>query len=261
MIEKIRKRPLVALFLIVDALLVVLVVNHFFPGPARDSHSTISQSQDARLEHTQADAENLRNLGATLYPEALPVRDFELRDNHGEAFTLDSMKGRWNLLFFGFTSCPDICPITMAELARFYQNIEDKSLLDDTNVILVTVDPFKDTPELLNSYVKSFNPDFIGLTGDYTSISRLARDLFVSHDVPPMGAAARERRQAEQAPSSHDGHTEHMPQSGDGEYAIEHSGHIAVIGPNGGYRAVFRFPHRYRDLIRSYPLLRESLER
>jgi protein SCO1/2 len=98
-----------------------------------------------------------------------PPRDigsFSLIDHHGEAFTPERLENQWTLLFFGFTNCPDICPTTMAFLDDFVASLEGTEV-SDTEVVMVSVDPARDTPERLASYVPFFNTDFTGVTGEF----------------------------------------------------------------------------------------------
>lgn len=82
------------------------------------------------------------------------------------------------LVFFGFTQCPDVCPITMARLARIYADLGEP---DDVQVVLVTVDPETDTPEVIANYARGFHPDFVGLSGSNPQIAVAARTFYVGY--------------------------------------------------------------------------------
>jgi protein SCO1/2 len=100
----------------------------------------------------------------TSYGEPYPVApSIELTRANGESFRLSDQRGRIVLLFFGYTSCPDVCPTTMAELKLVMDALGGAS--DSVQVILVTVDPQRDIPEKIQAYAEHFNPTFIGLTG------------------------------------------------------------------------------------------------
>jgi len=176
----------------------------------------------------------LRDLGATIYQQPRQLDRFELVDQHGSIFSSDRLRDRWSLLFFGFTSCPDICPLTMAELKQFYQLLKQAKTAPLPQIVLVTVDPQRDTPATMASYISSFNDEFIGLSGDAQSLSALAAQLYVAHTASPAAV-------------SHDG-----VETAEHEYTIEHSGHISVINPDGELYAVLRLPHRDRDLLAAY---------
>tara|TARA_R110002073_G_scaffold198795_1_gene357973 strand:- start:556 stop:1245 length:690 start_codon:yes stop_codon:yes gene_type:complete len=189
----------------------------------------------------QSEAE-LREIGATIYPDPRPISDFRLLDQAGEFFTKEYLQGHWNLVFFGFTHCPDICPLTMAELKQFYEN-PDLDRLEKPRIFLVTVDPLRDNPASMAAYLENYNSQFIGLSGDPEAIALLASELYVAYGEAPEGAIA----------MNHE-HDDALPQDreDDGNYLIEHSGHIAVINPSGEYVAVLRAPHRDRDLVTAY---------
>ena len=185
----------------------------------------------------------LREIGVTIYPEVRVLSDFRLLDQQGEFFTKADFQGHWNLVFFGFTNCPDICPFTMAELRQFYAGL-DFSEDVKPQVFLVTVDPGQDNPESMAAYLANYNEEFIGLSGDPGQIAQLAQELYVGYgDAVEPGAAA--------ASHEHEGlHSEVDVTEGD--YLIEHSAHISVINPQGDYYAVMRAPHRDQDLIKAF---------
>lgn len=180
---------------------------------------------------------DLRDIGVTVYPEARTLSEFRLLDQTGEFFTQADFEGHWNLVFFGFTHCPDICPLTMAELKQFYEGLE-LSEAQKPRIFLVTVDPRRDNPESMAAYLSNYNEDFIGLSGDPDAIAQLAEDLYVGY------------AEVSDAPPSHDHAAEE--EAAQDNYLIEHSGHIAVIDPQGDYYAVMRAPHRDRDLTTAY---------
>lgn len=100
----------------------------------------------------------------TLYAEPFPpAADFELTQADGTQFRLSDQKGKVVLLFFGYTSCPDVCPTTLAEMKMVLDKLGDAS--KDVQVVFVSVDPDRDTSEKMQAYVEHFNPSFIGLSG------------------------------------------------------------------------------------------------
>ena len=99
--------------------------------------------------------------------------DFKLTDHHGETRQLSDYQGKVVALFFGFTHCPDICPTTMADLAAAMKLMGKNS--NHVQVLFVTVDPERDTPEVLSQFVPSFDSRFIGLTGTAEEIDRVAK--------------------------------------------------------------------------------------
>ena len=156
--------------------------------------------------------DQLRELGFFHYPEYRPLSAFVLRDNEGVTVDETIFEGRWTLVFFGFTYCPDICPTTMGVLARATSKMSDPPA-----VILVSVDPERDTVSAMDAYVRSFSPTFRGLTGEFDQIVLLASQLNVAFGKVP-------------GPDP------------DG-YLVDHSASIAVINPKGKYVGFIKAPH------------------
>ena len=210
-------------FVVFDALLAIALVSLYL---ARSERELLTE---------------LREIGVTVYPQPIQLSEFELTDQFGNPFTEENLSGYWSILFLGYTNCPDICPLTMAELKQFYQRLDDPEIKDDLRIVLVSVDAERDTPETMANYVNSFNREFIGLSGDYDSISKLASQVFVAHSV------------AGKMPD----HSEHADDA-DAGYLIEHSSHLTIFNEAGELQAIVRQPVRDRDLLRAYRLLREK---
>ena len=131
----------------------------------------------------QHDSPGVALASGTWLPSERPVAQFALVDHTGARFTNEQLRGRPSLVFFGFTNCPHICPTTLAKLAQ----VKRESGVPGLRVILVSVDPERDTPEALKKYLAGFDPQFVGLTGDKRAIEGLARDLSVAmgrRDLP-----------------------------------------------------------------------------
>jgi protein SCO1/2 len=142
------------------------------------------------------------------------IGDFALVDHHGQPFNPARLEGRWSLIFFGFTYCPDICPTTLTFLNDFVANLEGTEA-EDTQVVMVTVDPARDTPAQLASYVPYFNPDFTGVTGEFMDIYRFATAL----------------------------NTPFRKVMGEGDnYQVDHSANVVLINPRGDYHGFFKAP-------------------
>ena len=112
-----------------------------------------------------------RNVNWTLYDVKghLPDLKFSLPGAGGKTVSSDDLKGKTVLLFFGYASCPDICPTTMAQLTAVLQNLGDKAR--DVRIVFVSVDPHRDTPDILQAYVDAFNKNAMGVTGDEKQIA------------------------------------------------------------------------------------------
>jgi protein SCO1 len=147
-------------------------------------------------------------------PRALPVLDLVGRD--GRALPVNLFADRWTLVFFGFTQCPDVCPTTLAVLAQVTRELRDLPPPQRPQVLLVSVDPERDTPERLDAYVKFFDPDFLGATGTPGSIAATA----AAFGVPYAKVS--------------------LP---DGGYTMDHGSGIFIVGPTGGVVAYLSAPH------------------
>jgi len=97
------------------------------------------------------------------WSEAMPIASFVLQDQHGNRFTQDDLLGRWHVVAAGYTHCADICPMTLLALSQFQHYLEQDSLEDDVGIIFYTVDPLRDTPQVLAKYLAFFAPKIIGL--------------------------------------------------------------------------------------------------
>lgn len=106
-----------------------------------------------------------------------PVADFTLPATTGGDLSLSSIgeAGDYTLIFFGYTHCPDFCPLTLAEFRLIKRELAD--LADRVTFLFISVDPARDTPELLGQYVRSYDPEFIGMTGDDVTLAQLTPDF------------------------------------------------------------------------------------
>jgi protein SCO1/2 len=169
---------------------------------------------------------------ATILQPGKKLAAFALVDQDNHEFSLNRFNGKWSIVFFGFTHCPDICPTTLHSLSRLMDNIADTDYAEDTQVVFVSVDPARDTPEQLGRYVPFFNPDFIGLTGTIENIDSFTRDLGIAYMHGVMD--------------------EH------GNYPVDHSAAILVINPSAELNAVISAPYDIGILTRDFLAIRES---
>lgn len=170
--------------------------------------------------------------GASL-PQPRVVPDFHLVDTHGTPTSTAALRGHPTLVFFGFTHCPDVCPTTLATLASVQKQVvaEDRHLAG-LRIALISVDPERDTPQQLGSYIASFGGDFIGLTGSADEIVKTTRGFGV--------AAAR-------------------VDLGGGNYTMDHSAAVFAMDSQARIVAVFSPPFSAsalaRDVARLAPVL------
>ncbi len=115
------------------------------------------------------------------------ARDFSLTDHNGQARTLADFKGKVVAIFFGYTHCPDVCPTTLADFSAALQQLGP--LAERVQVIFVTVDPQRDTPDLLKQFVPAFNPTFLGMVTDAESLRLLAKEYKVVYQKASIKSA------------------------------------------------------------------------
>ena len=152
----------------------------------------------------------------TLLTPSRAMPDFSLIDQKGRPFGAADLRGRWSLLFFGYTNCPDFCPTTLTTLAAMEKNLVAAKAAVLPQVVFVSVDAKRDTPAQLAKYVPYFDPDFIGLTAaDQPSIEGFAKKLGVGVIIQPTA---------------------------DGNYTVDHSGAIFVLDPGGRIAAILSGP-------------------
>jgi len=111
------------------------------------------------------------------------AKDFALKDFNGKVRTMADFKGKAVIIFFGYTQCPDVCPTTMSDLAVMMKKLGP--LADKVQVLFITVDPERDTPQLLSKYVPGFDPRFLGLSGDAAATEKVAKDFRVFYQKVP----------------------------------------------------------------------------
>ncbi len=174
------------------------------------------------------------NINGTVFSQPRTISPFKLVSNTNHPFTNANLKGHWTLMFFGFTNCPDICPTTMAVLKQFYDQLGATASNKKPQVVLVSVDPKRDTPKALNDYVQVFNKHFIGVTGNEIQIKQLTHEMGVVY-MQIM------QKQGEHAQGGHARH-----------YTIDHSGVILLIDPNGDLYALFNNPQNAKILVKDY---------
>jgi len=153
-------------------------------------------------------------------PDARVIADFRLADHHSQPFSLADLRGKWSLIFFGFTNCPDVCPGTLFELqkvnASMIQALEAES--DRPQILFFSVDPERDTPAKLEQYLSYFDPGFIGITGDQVQLLPLTRQLGIAYRID-----------------------DHEP--GTQQYDVAHSVSILLTDPEGRLYGAFPAPH------------------
>lgn len=135
-------------------------------------------------------------------------KDFHLTDFNGKPRSLADFKGKAVVMFFGYTHCPDVCPTTMLELAGVMKQLGKDA--DRVQVLFVTVDPARDTPQVLKQYVPAFNPTFLGLYGDADATAKVAKEFRIVYQK--------------------------QPDAGSNNYTVDHSAGTYIFDPQGRLR-------------------------
>lgn len=170
-------------------------------------------------------------LSNVLLPAPKPLKKFALRDGNEEVFDLDRLRDRWTMVFFGYTSCPDICPTTLATLRDVAGHLEAEQ---DIQYVFVSVDPARDDPGRAGDYVAFFHPEFIGVSGDADRIEALMKQFNVMA-----------KRSAADSP---------------GGYTIAHTSSIMLVGPDARLLGSFSPPHKARRIADQFQALRNYFE-
>lgn len=160
-----------------------------------------------------------------LLPRERVIPPLKLIDQDGQPFDTRSLQGRWHILFFGFTACPDICPTTLSDMRRLFGQLPSDTR-ERLQLVLITADPARDTPQQLKAYLSYYRAGFSGLTGEMEQLQQLSRALGLPF-VP-----ANETQ---------------------GDYSVSHSGNLALVGPDGTLRGHIRAPLMLDGLQRALP--------
>ena len=164
----------------------------------------------------------------TLYNPANPAPEIELTQGNGSSFRLSEKRGDFVLLFFGYTSCPDVCPTTLSEMKRVMAELGADA--ERVQVVFVTVDPKRDTPEKLKEYVSIFNPSFIGLSGSMEALEKVWSDYGVY-------------REEEELPNSATG------------YLVNHTARVYLIDRDGNLRLSYSYGTPTDDFVHDLKIL------
>lgn len=178
----------------------------------------------------QADPAQLLEAGLVLLPQGRGLPTVSLTDQDGRPVALQSLAGKWTLVFFGYTFCPDICPTTLAQLRQLDGQLPPATR-ERLQVVMVSVDPQRDSPAQLKQYLAFFDPDYLGLTGELADIQQLANALGIPFIPGDTGSE---------------------------NYTVDHSGNLALLGPDGTQRGFVRAPLNIAKLAERLPQLVEA---
>jgi protein SCO1/2 len=196
-----------------------------------DNQKVLENVKEQANERALAEArKNFSPIQGSILSPARKIAVPALVKDDGSVFTLDDLTGKWHLLFFGYTHCPDICPITMGVVAQA------KKIATENNeifpqVIFISVDPERDKVEMLSEYVQYFDKDFIGVTGDQDLIKALTLQMSVVYMIVPVDDNLKAG-------------------SADSGYLVDHSSALLLLNPEGKLVAFLNPPHDPKTIVK-----------
>lgn len=158
-----------------------------------------------------------------IYPQAKAFSGFKLTNQNNKTITIDDFANHWTLMFFGFTSCPDVCPTTLTELQKVYKKLKLHIPNKMPQLLFVSVDPDRDTPEVLKNYIDFFNPEFNAATTDVSNLMALTTQIGVAYHVEDH-------------------------ENTKVNYSVDHTAAIFVVNPEKQLYGIFPTPHKESDI-------------
>ncbi|KTC84834.1 SCO family protein [Legionella brunensis] len=168
----------------------------------------------------------------TLLETPREINQFSLTGIDEHPFDNKSLQGQWTLVFFGFTNCGYLCPTTMSELAKMYRILEEEGVKPLPRVVMISIDPDRDSLDKLSHYVKAFNPQFYGARGSDDVVKHMTREMGVAYAKIAI-------------PDTNDPNN----------YDVQHSGAVMLFNPQGELNAFFTTPHQANLLAKDFQLL------
>lgn len=169
----------------------------------------------------------------TVLGDALPTTDFTLSDQHGNPFTLSEHKGKVVLMFFGFTYCPDVCPLTLSTWKKVQDALQKQT--DQVEFVYITVDPDRDSPEKLREHLAIFSPHFIGLTGTQEELIKVYDAYGIYREKVKISDSA-------------------------AGYLINHTARMYIFDRNGRWRLSFSHDAPVEDIVHDIKILLNETE-
>lgn len=162
---------------------------------------------------SQSQLKTAQNDDAIIFPAPNQIKPFQLLTANNQAFSQDNFLNHWSLVFFGFTHCAKICPTTLDMISKVYTDLH--TAYPNLQVVMVSLDPERDTPDSVMKYAQNFNPSFIGVTGKLNELRKFQSQLGIYSAKGETAA--------------------------DGSYQIKHTASIMLINPKGEWAGMFRF--------------------
>ena len=168
------------------------------------------------------------SIQGAIYPKAKEIKEFSLINHRSENVTKENFKNHWSLVFVGYTHCPDICPTTMTVMTQVSEFMQ-KQKMKPPEIVFLSIDPERDTADILNAYVTYFNENFIGLTGELKEIKQLTAQLnAVFRKAPGLSGEITDK-----------------------DYLMDHSSALMLMNPHGNLQSILTAPHTPANLIES----------
>ena len=173
------------------------------------------------------------NIHGVYLLKPIEINNFEFTDSHNNKFTKENLKGHWTMLYFGFTHCDVVCPVTMDTLNKMYLLLQNTTLKNNLpEIVLVSIDPERDTTKRLNDFVTSFNSNFIGVRSSIESTIALEKQLHIEAQTN---------------------------QQGSNNFNLKHSADILLINPDAKIQAYFQYPQQPQQLAMEYQSILSKL--
>lgn len=172
-------------------------------------------------------------LAAFVLPAPLPLPEFSLVDQHGNAVDAETFEDQWHLVFFGFTNCPDICPATLQILTSARARLAEAGQAPLPRIVLVSVDPERDSPEQMGKYVDYFGDNNLGVTGSLDELRKLTSALGIYFEKQAVNSES---------------------------YAVDHSAAVLLLNPDGRFHALFSGPHVIDNYVHDIPLVTKGYQ-
>jgi protein SCO1 len=169
-----------------------------------------------------------------LFWQARELTEFKLAGANNNTLGLNDLKGKWSFFFFGYTHCPDVCPVALATLGKTFKLLEqDAGIASEIQGVFVSVDPRRDTPELLKEYAAYFNSKFIGVTGSPTELDAFSRQMSALFTIHPKEAG-----------------------KPDDVYLVSHNSTIFLVDPQGRLHGRFPPPQDPQEIAEAFTKIR-----
>lgn len=190
-------------------------------------------------------------LSDVILPMPKPLAPFRLLDHNRKPFLLDNLKDQWTFLFFGYTHCPDVCPLAMGRLSEVFEQLKKAKspAMERTRGMFISVDPKRDTPEHLKQYVLYFNPEFLGVTGSEKQIKAFTKQIGAMYFMESEFKDP--EKQAEKKPQKKTDPT---------DYSISHTSAFFLMDPLGRLVAIFPEYNNTDMIIEEYVRIRKFVK-